>query len=64
MWRLPFWMFPADGRPALTYHAGLERWEQRADYALLKNVSQGQEFVLDCDYYPEAAAWLANLIVN
>ena len=64
MWRLPSWMFPADGRPVLTYHAGLERWEQRADYVLLKNVNQGQEFVLDCAAYPEAAQWLANLIVN
>ena len=64
MWRLPSWMFPADGRPALTYHAGLERWEQRGDYVLLKNVNQGQEFVLDCDDYPGAIEWLANLIIN
>lgn len=64
LWRLPSWMFPAGGRPALTYHAGLERWEQCGDYVLLKNVNKGQEFVLDCDHYPEAVEWLANLIIN
>jgi hypothetical protein len=64
MWRLPSWTFPTTGRPALTYHRDLKSWERRADYALLKNVSQGQEFVLDCNYYPESIEWLANLIVN
>lgn len=64
LWRLPSWMFPANANLALTSHTDLERWERRADYALLRNVSQGQEFVLDCDYYPEAIEWLANLIIN
>jgi hypothetical protein len=57
-------MFPTGGRPALSYHTQLKRWEQRADYVLLKSAGRGQEFVLDCDDYPEAAEWLANLIVN
>ena len=64
MWRLPSWMFPVDGRPALTYHADPKRWEKRADYALLKSAGRGQEFVLDTVHYPEAEGWLANLIIN
>ena len=64
IWRLPSWTFPATGRPALTYRPDPNCWEQRADYVLLKSAGRGQEFVLDCDGYPEAAAWLANLIVN
>jgi len=64
MWRLPSWMFPGEGRATLTYHADPKCWERRADYALLKSAGRGQEFVLDCDYYPEAIEWLANLIIN
>jgi hypothetical protein len=33
----------------------LKRW---ADGILLDSVSRGQEFVLDCDDYPEAQVWL------
>lgn len=63
-WRLPSWMFPTAGRPALTYHADPRLWEQRADYVLLKSAGRGQEFVLDCDDNPQAAGWLANLVIN
>ena len=64
MWRLPSWMFPTDGRAALTYHNNLKRWEKRADSVLLRSAGRGQEFVLDCDDYPEAMGWLTNLIIN
>jgi len=29
---------------------------------LLTAASRGQEFVLDCDDYPEAVGWLAELV--
>jgi Nucleotide modification associated domain 3 len=64
VWRLPRWMSPVAGRPALTYHADLKRWETHEDHVLLRSAGRGQEFVLDCADYPEAAEWLANLIVN
>lgn len=64
MWHLPSWMFPADGRSALSYHKNPKYWDQRVDYTLLKSAGRGQEFVLDCNDYPEAVEWLANLIVN
>jgi hypothetical protein len=30
---------------------------------MLKAASRGQEFVLDCDDYPEAIHWLAELLM-
>jgi hypothetical protein len=63
-WRLPGWMAPAHGRSALTYHADPRRWQMQEDSVLLRSAGRGQEFVLDCDEYPEALAWLANLILN
>ena len=63
-WRLPSWMFPTGGRAALTYHADPKRWEKRPDSTLLRSAGRGQEFILDCDYYPNALEWLANLIIN
>jgi Nucleotide modification associated domain 3 len=62
IWRLPHWMSPAHGRSALTYRPDLKRWETPSDHVLLKSAGRGQEFVLDCAEYPEAVAWLANLI--
>ncbi|HEU0004105.1 MAG TPA: hypothetical protein VFQ36_24585 [Ktedonobacteraceae bacterium] len=64
IWRLPRWLSPANGRSALTYHADPTCWETRADHVLLRSAAPGQEFVLDCDEYPEAVEWLAKLIVN
>lgn len=64
IWRLPCWMSPENDRSALTYHAHPNCWETRADHVLLRSAGRGQEFVLDCDEYPEAIPWLAKLIVN
>lgn len=63
-WRLPRWMAPTGGRSALTYHPNPLIWETKEDHVLLKSAGRGQEFVLDCDAYPEAIAWIANLIIN
>lgn len=61
-WRLPAWMYPGERRSALTYHADPKRWEMYEGYTQLKSVGRGQEFVLDCDEYPEAVGWLENVL--
>ena len=62
LWHLPGWFDPHNGRPALTYHHNLNRWHAADDYVHLDTAKRGQEFVLDCDEYPEAIDWLANLL--
>jgi hypothetical protein len=32
------------------------------DTALLQSAERGQEFVLDCEDYPEAIQWLSQLV--
>jgi hypothetical protein len=61
-WELPGWFYPADGRPPLTYHGDLTRWQRTERGASLRTVARGQEFVLDCEGYPEAIVWLAALL--
>lgn len=61
VWKLPLWMFPTNETSALSYHRKLERWEKRTSYALLQTVGRGQEFVLDCAYYPESIQWIKSL---
>jgi len=61
IWRLPGWMIPTKGKPPLSYHADKTRWNKCGSDVLLKTVGRGQEFVLDCDYYPEAIDWLHEL---
>ncbi|HZS78425.1 MAG TPA: hypothetical protein VFA41_17570 [Ktedonobacteraceae bacterium] len=63
-WRMPKWMYPGEGKQALTYHEDRGWWTLREDGVLLKTVGRGQEFVLDCDEYPEAVAWVADLLSN
>jgi hypothetical protein len=62
IWRLPAWMYPAAGRSGLSYHRNLQRWTAGPDHVLLQTVGRGQEFVLDCDGYPEALDWLAAIL--
>ncbi len=61
-WQLPAWWYPGKGRPPLSYHQKPERWQQNSDSVTLNAVARGQEFVLDCGYYPEAMPWLERLI--
>lgn len=61
-WRLPKWFYPTKGRKPMSYHGDMRRWTICEDCVMLKSVDKGQEFVLDCDYYPEAAEWLKNLL--
>jgi len=62
IWDLPGWFHPGETRTPLTYHANMQRWQKRGDRTELKSVARGQEFVLDCDEYPEAAQWAYDLI--
>lgn len=62
IWRLPSWFDPQGRKSRLTYHPGDKPWRKEQDYVQLKTKSPGQEFVLNCDDYPEAITWLANLI--
>jgi hypothetical protein len=62
VWRLPPWFFPDGGRDALSYHAGPGRWTRQDDCTLLRTVGRGQEFVLDCEHYPEAIDWLSEIL--
>jgi hypothetical protein len=61
-WLLPEWFYPAEGRSPLSYHGDLKRWRKVTDGVSLDSVSRGQEFVLDCDDYPEADGWLKSLL--
>lgn len=61
-WQLPSWFMPIDDKPPLSYHPGRKAWNQLQSAVHLRTVGKGQEFVLDCDHYPEATRWAADLI--
>ncbi|WP_363330985.1 hypothetical protein [Desulfonatronospira sp.] len=61
-WELPGWFHPGGCRTPLTYHADLSRWERVGSSTRLRAVARGQEFVLDCDEYPEAINWAFDII--
>lgn len=60
IWTLPHWFWP-DKRPPLSYHSRVDRWQQGQKGVQLRTVGRGQEFVLDCEYYPEAIEWVKEL---
>ena len=62
LWPLPEWSHPNGRGSVLTYHGDESRWQQVKDGVMLTAASRGQEFVLDCDDYPEAINWLAKLL--
>jgi hypothetical protein len=62
VWRLPEWLFPQHEKKALTYHPNTSLWKHMDGYTQLRSASRGQEFVLDCDDYPQAAEWAAELL--
>ena len=61
LWRLPA-CFSPHKEHTLSYHEKPERWERHRNYVLLSAVGRGQEFVLDCDHFPEAPEWVRNSI--
>jgi hypothetical protein len=58
-WELPEWVFPRNGRRPLTYHTDLGRWRRTEGRVELRSASRGQEFILDCNQYPEALEWIS-----
>ncbi len=63
-WRLPGWIYPSDGKPALSFHDDPQVWDRDGSDVLLSTAGRGQEFVLDCDHYPQAIPWLTNLLTS
>ena len=62
-WRLPSWFYPSADKKMLSWHGNnYERWTLEPDAAYLNSQDQGQEFVLDCDHYPEAIGWASDFI--
>ena len=61
-WNLPAWFHPTGNRTPLTYHRNARRWRFQGERTELKAVSRGQEFILDCDEYPEAVGWVCDLL--
>ena len=61
-WLLPGGFHPQGRGSVLTYHGDLGRWHRVKSGVMLKAVSRGQEFILDCGDYPEAINWLAELL--
>lgn len=62
IWQLPAWFYPQEPFSSLSYHSNLSRWELNGDTVLLRSVGRGQEFVLDCQEYPQAVQWLCQLL--
>jgi len=60
-WFLPEWFSPEHRPSTLSYHGDVARWEKLNGGVTVSSVSRGQEFVLDCDHYPEAIPWLYSL---
>lgn len=61
-WKLPEWFHPEGRESTLSYHQKTKRWQKDAGCCRLDVAARGQEFVLDCDHYPEAPEWAARLI--
>jgi hypothetical protein len=61
VWHLPAWFHPQGRTSALSYHANPDRWRVSGQTVQVRTVGRGQEFVLDCDHYPETLDWLARL---
>ena len=61
-WLVPEWFYPKGRGSVLTYHGDESRWQQVENGVMLTAASRGQEFILDCDHYPEAVNWLADLL--
>jgi hypothetical protein len=64
LWRLPGWFHPCEGRSALSYHSDPRRWGRDRANCYVQSVGRGQEFVLDCDHFPEAFEWLRDLFAE
>ena len=62
LWLLPDWFHPDNRASVLSYHRDLSRWQRCQGGVTLSSVSRGQEFVLDCEDYPEAVEWMSSIL--
>lgn len=64
-WRLPRWFCHREPGKRLSYNRRRGDWSVMRDgNVILKAAAIGQEFVLDCDDYPEVFGWLAQLFAQ
>jgi len=65
-WELPLWMYPSDGRTPLSYNVDGRKWRKDRKHSFLHAADIGQEFILDCDGYPEDEVnrWLRHLFAH
>lgn len=61
IWNLSSFFYPDEGKPPLSHHCDLTRWKRNDRGVTLKTVARGQEFVLDCAFYPGVTDWLQEL---
>jgi hypothetical protein len=61
-WLLPEWFDPSGRASILSYHDNPSRWHRDETGTHLISAGRGQEFVLDCNHYPEAIPWLVDLM--
>ena len=62
VWLLPKWFDPERCKEPLSYNNKRGKWTKTADGFLLRTKSPGQEYVLDTQCFPEAAAWAQHMI--
>jgi hypothetical protein len=61
-WRLPAFFYPTAGKPPLSWCSDDDNWRLADGFCYVqKTANRGQESVLQDDYWPEAARWLAGL---
>jgi hypothetical protein len=61
IWRLPSFFYPVKGFSPLSYHSDMSRWRKDKNGILLQTIGRGQEFVLDCEFYPKVFSWLKDI---
>lgn len=62
VWELPAFFWPVGKNSVLSYHRDLSRWKKVNGVVALNTVARGQEFILDCEDYPESIQWALKLI--
>ena len=62
VWELPRWCYPRRKHIPFTYHSDRTRWQRQKHRTLLRSVARGQEFIMDAKVYPEAIAWVQDMI--
>lgn len=62
IWNLPTFFYPHFDKKPMSYHEDISRWKIENNRCILNTVSRGQEFVIDCNYYPELTNWLLTIL--